>query len=413
MITLFYETLPVAHLNETEPLHLTYDQTWLDRNGAFPLSLTMPLTRDPYPAGKILPWLANLLPETHLSEIGQRLKISPQDSVALLQHIGRDTAGALSIGVPGEQGTHIQWLDHESELERIINELPERPFLTGERGVSMSLAGVQDKLPVYSDESGRMGIPLDGTPSTHILKPDVKRLYGSVQNEAFCMVLAKLCGLKVANVQTATAGKRNYLLVERYDRVRDDEGVVHRTHQEDFCQVLQLFPARKYEKARIGGQSGPGLRDFFQAVKIHLNPAERLTLLDGVLFNVFICNSDSHAKNYSIQILAGGHATIAPLYDLICAKVYDHVDQHLAQSIAGKVVAEELHKADWLKLATDVELSGSTLLKRVGELGQSVLDHIDEAAAIVGAMPAGRSDVLERVAHDVSSRTMRILRQLQ
>ncbi len=70
-----------------------------------------------------------------------------------------------------------------------MNELPAKPFLVGERGVSMSLAGVQEKLPVYVDGEGRFSIPIEGTPSTHILKPDTKRLAGSVENEAFCLAL--------------------------------------------------------------------------------------------------------------------------------------------------------------------------------------------------------------------------------
>ena len=43
------------------------------------------------------------------------------------------------------------------ELERIIEDLPNKPFLVGEEGVSMSLAGVQSKLAVAVDEGGRMG----------------------------------------------------------------------------------------------------------------------------------------------------------------------------------------------------------------------------------------------------------------
>ncbi|MDH0873325.1 MULTISPECIES: hypothetical protein [Agrobacterium] len=66
-----------------------------------------------------------------------------------------------------------------------MDQLPAKPFLVGERGVSMSLTGVQVKLPVFVDEGDTISIPVDGTPSTHILKPDSKRLAGSVENEAF------------------------------------------------------------------------------------------------------------------------------------------------------------------------------------------------------------------------------------
>ena len=98
MTTIYYESLPVAHLTFDSEWRLDYDPSWEARRSAFPVSLIMPMRSGPVAAGRLLPWLANLLPETHLAEIGQRLKVSPQDIVGLLGHIGRDTAGALSIG---------------------------------------------------------------------------------------------------------------------------------------------------------------------------------------------------------------------------------------------------------------------------------------------------------------------------
>jgi serine/threonine-protein kinase HipA len=78
-------------------------------------------------------------------------------------------------------------VDKPEDLERIIEELPNKPFLVGDEGVSMSLAGAQTKLAVALDPEGRVCIPMDGSPSTHILKPDAPRLWGGVQNEAFLL----------------------------------------------------------------------------------------------------------------------------------------------------------------------------------------------------------------------------------
>ena len=60
------------------------------------------------------------------------------------------------------------------------------------------------------------------------------------------MVLAGLVGLFVAKVTTGRAGRRGYLLVERYDRIVRS-GRITRIHQEDFCQLLGYFPSSKYE----------------------------------------------------------------------------------------------------------------------------------------------------------------------
>lgn len=412
MTVIYYEAVPVAHLDDRDGVTLTYDASWIQRPAAFPVSLTMPLNGGPYASERIVPWLANLLPETHLTELGLRLKVSPQDVLGLLMRLGRDTAGALSIGEPRRTGNHFRMIPDQAALERIIDELPERPFLVGEHGVSMSLAGVQDKLPVYLDPEGGIAIPIDGTPSTHILKPDIRRLSGSVQNEALCMTLAKLCGLEAADVTTGEAGKRSYLLVTRYDRIADREDVVRRTHQEDFCQLLGLLPSSKYERTGLGMRGGASLASMFGILAELVSPAERLRLLDGVIFNVLIANSDSHAKNYAVQIGAGGSARFAPLYDLVCAAVYRNVDQSLPQLIGEKTNGNELHARDWRALASSAGLSPASTISRVKELTDAVDRNLAAAAARVDAMPAGKHDILGRIVHSVRKRIASVQRHV-
>ena len=105
------------------------------------------------------------------------------------------------------------------DLEKVIEELPSKPFLVGDEGVSMSLAGVQTKLAVAIDGAGHVCVPMNGSPSTHILKPDLPRLSGGVQNEAFCLALARRLNIPAPNFTTGRAGNRTYLLVQRYDRL--------------------------------------------------------------------------------------------------------------------------------------------------------------------------------------------------
>ncbi len=409
MTTIFYESLPVAHLTFEGEWRLDYDASWEERRSAFPVSLTMPLRSGPVAADRLLPWLANLLPETHLTEISQRLKVSPQDIVGLLSHIGRDTAGALSIGEPRKPGIHLQPVPNAAALERILDELPAKPFLVGERGVSMSLAGVQEKLPIFVDDDGAISIPVDGTPSTHILKPDTKRLAGSVENEAFCLALARACGLEAAEATIGMAGNRRYLLVKRYDRFTDPEGQIRRLHQEDLCQLTGHFPSQKYERSSTG--RGATLRLMFDAVSDLVSPAERLKLLDAVIFNVLISNSDSHAKNYSILIGAGGSAKMAPLYDLMCAAVYRQVDHSLPQGIAGRFNAPDLRRADWQALADEVGLSVASTLRRVEELTECVSAACEDVAGQTEARAGDPARVLEKIIHSIQKRRRRIQAQ--
>lgn len=140
----------------------------------------------------------------------------------------------------------------------------------------------------------------------------------------------------------------------------------------------------------------------FDAITDLVSPGERVKLLDGVIFNVLICNSDSHAKNYSILIGAQGSAKLAPLYDLMCAGVHQQVDQSLAQSINGCFMAAELHGDGWRKLAENVGLSGASTLRRVAELADLVSSKCEETSKQVSDAHGDPTRVLERVTHAIA-----------
>src|ERR1700726_796491 len=143
-----------------------YDPDWVVLRGAFPISITMPLKSERIASEIFLPWAANLLPESEqLRTLGQLLGMARSDVIGLLSAIGGDTAGALSIGQPGRTSS-VQWrpVGPPDELEKIMEDLPNKPFLVGEEGVSMSLAGAQSKLAVAIDASGRICIPMNGSP---------------------------------------------------------------------------------------------------------------------------------------------------------------------------------------------------------------------------------------------------------
>lgn len=206
-----YEDRLVATISaDTQATRLAYDETWLTSPDSFPVSLAMPIRPEHYDGEQVHPWLMNLLPEGEpLRAMTRVLGTAPEDALGLIAQTGNDLAGALSIAPQqprGEPG--YRSIPDADALARIIEELPARPFLVGEDGISMSLDGAQEKLPVAILD-GQIAIPINGAPSTHILKPDNPRLPGSVQNEALCMVLARRIGLNVAPVTTGVAGERS------------------------------------------------------------------------------------------------------------------------------------------------------------------------------------------------------------
>jgi serine/threonine-protein kinase HipA len=412
-LSVYYEQRLVGTITvDADGAGFTYDPSWLSTRGAFPISTSIPLNKGRTGPAVLLPWAANLLPESgNLQAVGQFLGVAPSDVIGILSEIGRDTAGALSIGRPGTSSS-ANWrpIENTTDLERIIEELPKKPFLVGEEGVSMSLAGVQSKMGVAVDDQGRICIPLEGSPSTHILKPDIPRLWGSVQNEAFCLTLAKRMNLPVADVTTGVAGKRSYLLVKRYDRAKTD-GQWRRLHQEDFCQALGKPPTAKYE-ANQTGIRGPTLKDMFDATRRLAPPTEIVKLLDMLVFNVIACNTDAHAKNYSLMVRASG-ASLAPIYDVMCGEVWENVTKNLAQKIAGKNRGEHLKGRHWQRFAKECGLNPRQVLARVATLAEEAQAAAAAAAEDVGKMPAGKHPLLRQTANAITKRALTIGRQIK
>jgi serine/threonine-protein kinase HipA len=389
----------------------TYASGWIGLRGAFPISITMPLKSERFAADTFLPWAANLLPESEqLRTLGQLLGMARSDVVGLLSAIGGDTAGALSFGQAG-RAFSVQWrpVGKPDELERMIEDLPNKPFLVGEEGISMSLAGVQSKIAVAVDDDGLISIPMNGSPSTHILKPDSPRLPGGVQNEAFCLTLAKRMRIPTPSVTTGQAGKRTYLLVKRYDRM-DVGGRFRRLHQEDYCQALGKPPSAKYESNQTGTR-GPTLKDMFNITRQHMPPTEIVRLLEMVIFNVLACNSDAHAKNYSIMIRAA-NASLAPVYDVMCGEVWENVTKNLAQKIAGMSRGDQLKRTHWQQFARECGLNSKQVIDRVDALGRSAIAEAELAESEVATMPAGNHAILYQARQAVERRAHTLLAQL-
>lgn len=401
-----YEDRLVATISaDAQATRLAYVDAWSSSADSFPVSLAMPIRPEPYERDQVLPWLMNLLPEGEpLRAMTRALGAAPEDALGLIAQTGNDLAGALSIAPQkprGEPG--YRPIPDADALERIIEELPARPFLIGEDGVSMSLAGAQEKLPVAVIE-GQIAVPINGAPSTHILKPDNPRLPGSVQNEALCMALARRVGLKVAPVTTGVAGKRSYLLVDRYDRIGTGNHV-RRLHQEDFCQALARPPAAKYEFNGTGTR-GPSVADMFALVRQHMTARDITRLLDAVIFNIAIGNVDSHAKNYSI-LLGPGAPQLAPLYDLMSGLAWANITQNHAQAIGGQRRGRHIYGRHWRRMAEAAGLAARGTVQRVEQVTARLLRELPAAVEEVAAMPAG-SSMLEIFAKEIEERATEV-----
>jgi len=174
-VWLFAERLGTLTLTDGR-LNFRYTPDWLSHTDAVPLSSSLPLQAEPFDDHITRPFFAGLLPEGQLRTlIAKKFQVSSQNDFALLDHIGGECAGAVTLLEPGqplsrlEQGHDVQWLSDE-EVVAVLDELPHRPMLAGKDGLRLSLAGAQDKLPVIFN-GDRIGLPRNGAPSSHILSP--------------------------------------------------------------------------------------------------------------------------------------------------------------------------------------------------------------------------------------------------
>jgi serine/threonine-protein kinase HipA len=296
-----------------------------------------------------------------------------------------------------ESDDDVHWLSDE-EVVAILDELPRRPMLAGQDGLRLSLAGAQDKLPVVFD-GHRIGLPRNGTPSSHILKPPIHAVEDSVINESFCMALAEAMQLKPAKSQIHVVLNRSFLLVERDDRIKEAQGRRLRLHQEDFCQSLGMVPETKYQN-----EGGPGLAQCFDLVRRVTRPSAPhvLRLFDGVIFNVLVGNHDAHAKNFSL-LYAGQTPVLAPFYDLLSTAVYPTLTPKIAMKIGSKYKFSEVQARHWEQFAQSAGLARAPARKRILELAK-VLPGAARALQHATHLPFAGNAVVERIVELIEQR---------
>lgn len=396
-------------LDDKKRFCFQYDKEWLERSRV-PLSLSLPLRVDPYSDDESHPFFANLLPEEKIrAVIARNLGVSLNNDYGLLERIGGDCAGAVSLypetGEPKrEPGTYRELsLD---ELNTIISELPLRPLLAGEKGIRLSLAGAQKKLPIFYDEQN-FHLGYGTAASNYIIKPAIENLDATVENEAFCMALAREVGLEVPRSFIHQHGDTRVFVVKRFDRTVTSEGT-KRLHQEDFCQALHIPPEYKYES-----EGGPSLAACFNLVRQRSirSGKDVLSLLNWVIFNYLIGNSDAHGKNISLLLLPEG-PMLAPFYDLLSTRIYAHygLAEGLAMKIGGEADPRAIQKKHWEQFAEEVGIKPRLVLTRVLDMARKI--QAARLPLFKGAFAPYKCDALYRLIELMGEQAEKAIRKL-
>ena len=362
-----------------------YDGSWLEWEHTFPISLSLPLREDRYVGSSVVAVFDNLLPDSDAirRRLAERVRAEGDDAYSLLTAIGRDCVGALQF-LPGNEepeamGKPQAEIVSDERVAAILADLARTPL-----GVSpeneefrISIAGAQEKtaLLYWKDH---WCIPHGSTPTTHILKPQIGLLKSgidlskSVENEHFCMELARELGLPTAKTTMVDFNDQRVLVVERFDRQWTSNKRLLRLPQEDCCQALSVPPTRKYQS-----DGGPGIEQVLELLKASDSPAEdqRLFVRAQLVFWL-LGATDGHAKNFSLFIHPGGGFRLTPLYDVMSAQ--PTLDAHqiprkkmrLAMSVGdnSRYLIDTVMPRHFVESAENAGVPGSVVREQLKEL---------------------------------------------
>jgi serine/threonine-protein kinase HipA len=374
------------------------------RDARRPLSAALPVDGPEERPGT---FFANLLPEGAVkARLAARLGVSVENDFALLEAVGGDCAGALSLLPEGASPSATARARRLTPalLARLAEAGPMATLV--DEGLRLSLAGAQGKLAVVS-QGKALALPGGTAPSTHILKLPSPEWPGLPVNELVMLELGRAAGLPTPAARLCDLGPKFEepgLLLERFDRATE-AGQVRRLHQEDLCQATGRSPALKYE-----AQGGPTLAEVVALLRKECaRPALDIErLLRWQIFNVLCGNADGHGKN--LALVREPVVALAPAYDLVCTRQWGRLSPKLALSVGGAFDPGHVGPRAWAACADACGVSRDLVFARVRqaheELPALVTDTVKALRA--GGVRGTALQVVPRLVTELCRRSARL-----
>lgn len=279
------------------------------------VSLTMRVRREPWVWDDVLhPVFQMNLPEGYLLQVlqeqfGPHIGASP---MALLSVIGRNMIGRFQVAPAGAKldepakPVDVAALLQGDNSEEAFAELVRQHATSG-------VSGVVPKFLDNDVEQARLGRHKKANILTrrHIIKGSSRLLPFVSLNEHLCMDVARKV-MPAARTEVSLDGQA--LVVQRFDV--DENGEPH-WGMEDFCALLGLRPAAKYDTTweRIA----KAVRDHVPADK---RPKVFRQMAMLLLLSYALRNADFHAKNIALLYTGQADVHLAPAYDMITTVAY-------------------------------------------------------------------------------------------
>jgi serine/threonine-protein kinase HipA len=309
----------------------------------------------------------------------------PTDLYAMLREFGSSIAGAVTISDP-DTATQTE-PRYEPISEREIIQRLRRAVSNGDLGSDdqsrSMLAGYQPKL-LLARFGDQWYLPRGRAHSTHILKPRLSGRPDGLARESYGHALATELGLAHYRTELVGNGARQYLVIERYDRVVHGETVAL-VHQEDAAQALGLDWVDEHAKF----QDPDAPRDSRRPSAYRI--AELLGSLQGegrpvagflrrLTFTVLLGDNDAHAKNVGILHLPG-RSVLADVYDAVPNLFQpDRINYDLALAVDRSFDHRRISAAHLIREAERWNALGASEAERIVTATiadfASALDHV-------------------------------------
>lgn len=270
------------------------------RAGAIPLlpGLDMPgCIRDASPDA----WGRRVLINRKLGRQGQNAAGFELDELSYLLESGSDRIGALDFqrsatAYKPRLAQQPSLADLQTAAEKIEQGVPLSPELDQALLHGTSLGGARPK------------VLIDDGDHKYIAKFSASNdLYSVVKAEYIAMRLAHKAGLRVAPVHLRQAMGKDVLLIERFDRIRHENGWRRRA----MVSALTLFELDEMLAAYASYEKlAEIIRHRFVDAKATLRE-----LFARIVFNILCGNTDDHARNHA-AFWDGHRLALTPAYDI-------------------------------------------------------------------------------------------------
>lgn len=367
----------------------TYNEAYLSKGE--PLSVSLPFQPGQFTPAATRCFFEGLLPEGFSRKsVARWMHADENDYLTILAGLGKECLGAIRI-----EDAADPIINHPSYEELSLDQVKRLAAEGATKSTELlvrshlSLTGASGKVGLYLHE-GKWYQPLGTAPSTHIVKQSHVRLQHIVENERLALLTAS--GLGIPTIKSFIVNADSFrdsdilLATERYDRdlsnsVGEIDGLSCplRLHQEDFAQAMGIPGSEKYERAGDGY-----LGRIFRLVRnVSADPLQdQQRLLDILIFDKLIGNTDNHIKNLSFLYAPDlRSARLAPAYDLVSTLIYKESTADMSIAIAGELRWDRITKDTFVEANREIGLSKKFIAREYERLAEDFPLAIQEAAA--------------------------------